>query len=179
MGTKNKFCYIYICLAILPFNNAFSQRFIEINNTNTHKKYQIKSGDQAILSYSGYLKQEELISGIVNEITDSSIILIHIGPKDPSMILGYYSKAILIKDIHGFRKIPLMVPILKNTIRVATAVGTAFLFSYLLNNGINTTYSLLICAGAGLATNISLPVFFPETIKHELKNGWELKIINE
>lgn len=137
-------------------------------NQNAHKAVQIPKGSMMVVQYNGYLKQQELKSNTIIHINDSIIVI----GKPRLFAEASDLTQIRINDITGFRKVSVGSQLLKTVLTVGATLGTYY---GLRENGdkLSSTEQLLLSTGAGLITNVSLKIIFPQNkIKHKNKDGW-------
>lgn len=141
-------------------------------NHGEYKAVQIPKGAMMVVEYNGYLKQLELKSNSVIEINDSMVVMgkarLFAQPQDITNIR--------IEDITGFRKISVGSQLLKTVLTVGATLGTYY---GVREHGdrLSSTEQLLLSTGAGLLTNVSLKLIFPQNkIKNKMKDGWMILV---
>ncbi|MGQ1785280.1 hypothetical protein [Saccharicrinis sp. GN24d3] len=165
-----------VCLTILIlFISLCAQsqkRVLVFYNQDKAEAIQVTKGGLVVLMYQGYLKQMELESNYVLDINDSTVTI----GKPRLFSEPVNKKKIRIEDIRGFRKVSAGSMLLKTALTVGATLGTYYTIR---NNGDNltSTQQLLYSTGAGLVTNLSLKLIFPDNkIKHQMKHGWKVML---
>jgi len=136
------------------------------------KAVQIPKGAMMVVQYRGYLKQMESKSNSIIQLSDSMVVM----GKPHLFADASHLTHIRIDDITGFRKVSVGSQLLKTALTVGATLGTYY---GLRENGdkLSDTEQLLLSTGAGLLTNISLKLIFPQNkIKHQIKDGWIIMV---
>jgi hypothetical protein len=82
-------------------------------------------------------------------------------------------KEILLKDFVKFRRISIGRKMLKQTLKLGTAIGTFFLISEMIDkNNISRGQQFLVSLGIGFGASYLVNLALPENPKFEMNDGW-------
>jgi hypothetical protein len=140
-------------------------------NDSAKKAVQVKTGGMVMLSYKGYLKQDELNTNYILQLNDSVIVLgkprLFNAPAD--------IRQVRIKDITGFRKVSEGTQLFKFLITLGGTLGSYYAFS--ANEHISTTEKLVYSTAVALGTQLTLSLVFPsKKVKYKIKDGWRIML---
>ena len=169
---------LVLAIILLTCLDLKAQELVFIQ-TKTGKTIKAKIGDQLAVTYLGYRNQVEYYSQDIFAITDSSVFLgtdtrfLHPGLKEKFEKNGPTYKEILLKDLIKFRRISIGRKLLKQTLKLGTAVGTFYLISDMIeNNNLKRGQQFLISLGIGIGVTYLVNLALPENPKYEVNNGW-------
>jgi hypothetical protein len=164
-----------LVLAFLIYSyTALAQQGIVFTFMQRGQEVLVKEGDYVKVSYSGYLGQPEMCSGIVALIRDSLVELsIMDGVRKGEL------RTVAIKDITGFRKFRKSKPALQLLSRLITAAGSIYLF-YAVDNYTELTFAekLSLSIGTGVLSGVIVKGFFPERIRNVVAPDlWSVRVL--
>lgn len=172
---------------MLPIS-AVCQTSLYFYNPQTNKVVTAQKGEQLVVLYKGYNGQTEFFKEIITDITDSTITLgndhskshplFAKSQKDKIKKFGPGFKTISIKDIQAFRKISIARLLSKAAVQIGSVVGLLFLVEYIYDSpDISTSNSFALSLSAGVLTKTIVALSFPEDVKYEIKDGWQITTV--
>jgi len=153
-----------------------AQKALLFVNSQSGEEILIKEGDLLKISYTGYIKQREVKSGVVTLIQDSIIEISSPGEYRKRMPEIRY---VYVNDITGFRKFRKSKPALQFVSRVMATAGSIALYYWVDSyTDMNFGQKLALSAGTGIATGVIARSFFPERVKNFIaSNGWTVNVL--